>query len=270
MKLSERTVLITGGASGIGLAMAAELLARGNVVVVAGRSAGKLAQAKAQHPGLHTRACDVTREAARRELIDGVARDFPGFDVLINNAGVMGNWVLTDGEDDPDAAAAAIESEVATNLTAPMRLSALALPHLRARPAAAIVNVTSGIAFAPVADAPVYSATKAALHSFTKSLRHQLAGTPVRVYELAPPTVESDMSAGRFENARGLSRTARAMSQPDFVRAAMRGLARDVPEIRVGASQLIYLMTRVAPSLLDRQMLGVSTRRAAATTSPPT
>ncbi len=188
MKTTGQTVLITGGASGIGLALAERFLAAGNEVIAVGRRRGKLDEAKAKHPALHTRVCDVAEPAERVALRDWAIREFPALSVLINNAGIQQRL-------DAKAPQAwdAMRAELAINLDAPIHLANLFAGHFLARPAAAIVNVTSGLSFSPLANVPVYSATKAALHSYTLSLRHQFAGTSVEVVEIIPPAVDTDL-----------------------------------------------------------------------------
>ncbi|MGE5246619.1 MAG: SDR family oxidoreductase [Betaproteobacteria bacterium] len=188
MELDSNTVLVTGGASGIGLALAERFLRAGSRVVVCGRRASQLEAARERHPGLDTYVCDLTGAAAREALVEWATRTHPGLNVVVNNAGIQRRVALTENEPWE-----ATEQEIAINLEAPIHLSRLFVPHLRRQPRAAIVNVTSGLAFAPLAATPVYSATKAALHSFTLSLRHQLAGTPIQVIEIAPPAVNTDL-----------------------------------------------------------------------------
>ena len=188
MELRGRTVLVTGGASGIGLALAARLLAAGSRVIVCGRRESALRAAAAAHPGLVTRACDLAREDERVALAEWVVREHPALDVLVNNAGIQRRFRL----DEPEPWRETRE-ELAINLDAPVHLTLVLLPHLRTRPRAAVVNVTSGLAFVPLAIAPVYCATKAALHSFTLSQRHQLAGSAVDVVEILPPAVNTDL-----------------------------------------------------------------------------
>lgn len=188
MDLSSKTVLITGGASGIGFALAERFLRAGSRVLVCGRREVKLREAKEKHPEIHTRVCDLARESDRLALVDWVAREFPETDVLVNNAGIQERLDLTRGDSWPRA-----RQEIAINLEAVIHLSMLFVPHLARRPEPAIVNITSGLAFAPLATVPVYCATKAALHSFTLSLRHQLAATAIRVVEIAPPAVDTDL-----------------------------------------------------------------------------
>ena len=158
MELRGRTVLVTGGASGIGLALAARLLVAGSRVIVCGRRESALRAAAAAHPGLVTRACDLAREEERVALAEWVVREHPALDVLVNNAGIQRRFRL----DEPEPWRETRE-ELAINLDAPVHLTLVLLPHLRTRPCAAVVNVTSGLAFVPLAIAPVYCATKAAL-----------------------------------------------------------------------------------------------------------
>ena len=181
-------MLVTGGASGIGLALAARFLHAGSTVIVCGRREDKLREAKAAHPGLRTRICDVAGEAERAALAEWATREFPQLDVLVNNAGIQRRIQLAVEEPWRDT-----RQEIAINLDAPVHLSRLFIPHLVKQAHPAIINITSGLAFAPLAGAPVYCATKAALHSFTLSLRHQLAATPIQVIEIAPPAVDTDL-----------------------------------------------------------------------------
>ena len=223
MDLKSRTVLITGGASGIGLALARRLLAAGSEVIVCGRRADALAEARAAHPGLHTRRADVADPEGRAQLAAWVMAAHPTLDVLINNAGIQRRVPASQAEPWEDAA-----RELRINLDAPIHLTKLLAAHLRARPRAAVVNVTSGLAFAPLALAPVYSATKAALHSFTQSLRHDFAGSSVEVIELIPPAVVTDLGGAGLHTW--------GVPLDEFADAAIAGLAAGAPEIAYGFS----------------------------------
>src|SRR5262245_19913508 len=172
MELGGNTVLITGGASGIGFALAERFLAAGSEVILCGRREEKLREAKSQHPQLHIRVCDVAGEPERVALFEWAAGEFPRLNVLVNNAGIQRRVQLAQCEE-----WGRTRQEIAINLAAPVHLSLLFIPHLVQQERPAILNVTSGLAFVPMASAPIYSATKAALHSFTLSLRHQLADT---------------------------------------------------------------------------------------------
>ncbi|MGE5276522.1 MAG: SDR family oxidoreductase [Acidobacteriota bacterium] len=188
MELGSNTVLVTGGASGIGLALARRFLEAGSAVIVCGRRAETLREAKALHPGLETRVCDLAREEERADLLRWATGQFPGLNVLVNNAGIQLRVSLSDPREWER-----VRQEIAINFEAAMHLSMLCVPHLRRQPRSAVVNVTSGLAFVPLARVPVYSATKAALHSFTRSLRLQLAGTGIDVIEIIPPAVDTDL-----------------------------------------------------------------------------
>ena len=179
--------MITGGASGIGLALASRFHRAGSQVAICGRRERALAAAAAALPGIATRVCDVGIATDRVALVDWMASEFPRFDVLVNNAGIQRR-----GPVDATTWEAAHE-EIAINLEAPLHLAMLAVPHLSARASSAIVNITSGLAFAPLLIAPIYSATKAALRSLTLTLRRQLAATSVRVIEIIPPSVNTDL-----------------------------------------------------------------------------
>ena len=189
MNLSSSTILVTGGGSGIGLALATRFHAAGARVAVCGRRQDRLREVQDRLPGVVTRSCDVARPDDRRALAAWAGRDLPTLNVLVNNAGIQRYPRLDEGEGNWSL----LEEEIAINFEAPVHLAMLLIPQLRRQADPAIVNVTSGLAFAPLARAPVYSATKAALHSFTLSLRHQLAGTPIAVVEIAPPAVDTDL-----------------------------------------------------------------------------
>ena len=196
MKLSGNTILVTGGTSGIGLALARALLAAGNTVINAGRREGMLQAAMAQSPGLIGLPLDMDSAAGIEAFAARVQRDYPTLNVVINNAGIM----LAEDLRDPKSSLAKAEAMVTTNVLGPIRMIAAFIGHLLGQPAAAIVNVSSGLAFVPLAMTPTYSATKAALHSYTQSLRQQLQGSSVEVLELAPPAVQTDLMPGSATN----------------------------------------------------------------------
>ena len=189
MILQNRSVLITGGATGIGLALAKRFARSNNRVLICGRREEKLAEAKALLPDVITRQCDVALEKERSALVEWVKVNHPDVDIVINNAGIQNRPPPLTMQQEWQAH----EREVATNLHAPMHLSMLFIEQLLNKESAAIMNVSSGLAFSPLAFMSTYCATKAALHSFTLSLRHQLRGTPIRVIEIIPPKVNTDL-----------------------------------------------------------------------------
>jgi uncharacterized oxidoreductase len=194
MKMNGNTILITGGGSGIGRALAHRFHDAGNHVIVAGRRQAALDEAIAGRERMTAYAVDIDDAAALAAFAEAVVREHPALNVLINNAGIMRSEELTV----PGVADA--EAMVATNLLGPIRMTDALIGHLANRAASVIVNVTSGLAFVPLATTPTYSATKAALHSWTVSLRHQLAGK-VEVLELIPPAVQTDLTPGQATRA---------------------------------------------------------------------
>ncbi|MBN8804122.1 MAG: SDR family oxidoreductase [Sphingopyxis terrae] len=191
MKTTGNTILVTGGGSGIGLALAQRWHDAGNVVIVTGRNSAKLDAAIAGRANMHALPLDVTDADAIAAFAADIVQRFPDLNVLVNNAGVM-MYEALDGERDLSDA----EATVVTNLLGPIRLTDALIDHLVARGDGAIVNVTSGLAFVPLPKAPTYSATKAALHSYSQALRVQLAGR-VEVIELAPPAVRTELTPGQ-------------------------------------------------------------------------
>jgi uncharacterized oxidoreductase len=213
MKLQGNTILITGGGSGIGRGLAEAFHALGNQVILAGRRRPLLDAVAAAHPGMAAFALDVQHPAGVRAFAARVTREFPSLNVLINNAGIMRAENLLEQQDD----LADLEATVTTNLLGPLRLTAALLPHLQAQARATVMNVSSGLAFVPLALTPTYCATKAALHSYTESLRYQLQGGPVEVLELVPPYVATDLMGGAADP--------RAMPLDAFIAEVMRILA---------------------------------------------
>ncbi|SDC85381.1 uncharacterized oxidoreductase [Terribacillus halophilus] len=191
MNLSGNTVLITGGASGIGFAFAERFIKAGSKVIVCGRRETKLQEAKEKHPELITHVADVSSEADRANLFDWVLTNYPEVNILVNNAGIQQRYNILEANAKDDWSY--FNQEIIANMEAPMHLVMLFAPYFAKKETAAIINVTSGLGFTPMAIAPIYSATKAAMHSFTVSIRHQLSDTSVQVIEVAPPAVNTDL-----------------------------------------------------------------------------
>lgn len=191
MKTAGNTILITGGGSGIGRELALRFHALGNGVIVVGRRKEALEETIAGRDRMYAMTLDVQNSEALATFARRVVAEYPGFNVLINNAGIMRREDLTRSRDLADA-----EETIVTNLLAPIRLANALIDHLAAQPDAAIVNVSSGLAFVPLSATPTYSATKAAIHSYTVSLRKQLEGK-VEVIELAPPGVQTELTPGQ-------------------------------------------------------------------------
>jgi len=211
MKTSGNTILITGGTSGIGRGLAVRLHEAGNTVIVAGRRKDVLDQVTTDHPGIEAVVLDVADPDSIARAADTVTAAHPGLNVLVNNAGFLEFEDLLD-----PASVAAAEPLITTNLLGPIRMVNAFLPQLLTADDAAILNVSSALAFVPVPAAPTYCATKAALHSYTESLRVQLAGTSVQVIEIAPPNVRT--------NLLGQQEDEHAIPLDDFLTATMTQL----------------------------------------------
>ena len=227
MNISGNTVFIPGSTSGIGLALALELQARGNTVIVGGRRADLLEQIAADHPGIDTVQIDTTDAASIEAAAKEVLARHPDLNVLVTMAGIM----RVEDWREPGAFLASAEAVVTTNVLGPIRLIAAFIEHLQAQPDATIVTVSSGLAFAPLAVTPSYNASKAAIHMLSESIRLQLAGTTVKVVELVPPAVRTDAAArpggqrGRdaARGVRGRGRRAAGIRSPTRRRSRSSG-----------------------------------------------
>jgi len=239
MKISGNTILITGGATGIGFALAKACLKAGNTVIICGRRENKLLEAQKQLPELQIKVCDLTHLDARKSLFDWVTSNFKDLNILVNNAGILREIDFTKGSLD-----LSWENEIKTNFEAPVHLSALFLPHLMKQKASALINVSSGLAFIPLALSPVYCATKAALHSFSWSLRAQLAKTSVKVYEIIPPIVDTELYQEHREQR---DRKDRGIKPEEVARAVIQGIEQDEFEIAIGMAQNLRMGARTDP-----------------------
>jgi uncharacterized oxidoreductase len=248
MEITKSTILITGGTSGIGLELAKQLVALGNTVIITGRDQGRSTAAKKTVPGIHTIKSDVNQLTEIAALFEQVTREFPALNILVNNAGVMHTINLQESK---GRKSADITTEIETNLNGPLRMIDKFLPFLKTKPSAAIVNVSSGLAFVPLPTSPVYCATKAAIHSYTMSLRVQLKRTQVKVFELAPPATETPLiSDFSPEDMKGTS----IMKVDEMVRVAIKGIQNDRYEIRPGQSNQLKMMSRVAPAFIFKML----------------
>lgn len=219
MKTSGNTILITGGTSGIGRGFAEEFEQRGSTVIICGRREDRLQEIQQDFPGIITTLCDVTVVEEREALFQWVIETFPELNVLINNAGVQLPCDMT-REIDIDK----VSHEIEINLTAPIHLASLFAEHFAGKEEAAVINVSSGLAFVPIAFMPVYCATKAALHSITMSLRHQLRDTSVKVFEIIPPSVDTELGHQRRADK---TQSHGGMPIKEFIDEAMEAIERD-------------------------------------------
>jgi uncharacterized oxidoreductase len=240
MKLSGNTILITGGATGIGLELAEAFVKTGNEVIVCARTEDNLKQAKERVPQLHVKQCDVSKEADREALYAWAVSNFKGLNVLVNNAGIQRMIDFKKGTDDLIKHRSADgEDEIEVNFRALVYMTALFTPHLMKQTEAAIMNVSSGLAFYPMPMMPVYCATKAAVHTFSLTLRQQLEGTSVKVFELIPPMVDTNLDKGA-RKARG--QTYFGITAAELIPPTMKAFETDEYEIRVSDPNLATRM----------------------------
>ena len=238
-------VLITGGSVGIGFALAKAFHDRENQVTISARRADPLEEAAKRLPGVHTVVADMTEESDLRRLVDTATDHMGGISLLVNNAGVQ--WNDRYGETEIDTILDHVDNEIGTNLTGLVKLTAVALPYLMRQDTAAIVNVSSVLAIAPKRSAPVYCATKAAVHSFTMALRYQLESSAptITVFEVIPPGVDTAMTAGRQFTK---------LSPDELAAATIDGMAWDRLEILAGRAKLLAALHRISPKAAYRSM----------------
>jgi len=239
MKIKNSTVLLTGGSSGIGLELVKQLIAQGAAdILITGRDLSRLEQVRQQYPQVRIFQSDISDPKAIAELYETVTRQFPELNIIINNAGIMRNLNLLDNGLEEE-----ITAEIDINLSGAIRMVQQFLPHLITKPSAAIVNVSSGLAFIPFPASPVYSASKAGLHAYTRVLRLQLKATRIKVFELAPPSTETPL-----QNAfTGLVDSSQNMATDKMVGIAIKGLLKDELEIKPGLSKVLKIMSRLMP-----------------------
>jgi uncharacterized oxidoreductase len=247
MNLSGNTILITGGSSGIGFQMAKEFLAAKNTVIIIGRNLDKLEQAKQKLGNVTIIQSDISNPDSVQELYKRVSKEFPDMNVLINNAGVM----FTINLQKHDLTAAQLTREVDINVKGTVWMNNAFLPLLKKNKNTAMVIVSSGLAFVPLPISPVYCATKAALHSYSLSMRAQLSNTDVKVFELAPPATETELLADfNEEDMKGIS----TMTVEAMVAAFLKAFSNDKYEITPGQSKQLRFMSRFFPSFILKQM----------------
>jgi uncharacterized oxidoreductase len=227
MELSNRTVLVTGGTSGIGLGIAEAFQQAESKVIVCGRNKERLSNVEKRSPSITAVLCDLADARQRAHLVTDMLRRFPDLDILVNNAGIQRYIDLKKGFE----ALKSGEDEIAINFVAPVELTSLLIGHLMKRRSAAIVNVSSGLAFMPMLDTPIYNATKAAIHTYSLVLRQQLKDTSVKVFEIVPPMVDTNLNReGRGTASAG----SRGLSVADYMPTIIRGLKNDIETIFYG------------------------------------
>ncbi len=221
MQLSNNKILITGGATGIGLGLTERFLQDGNTVIICGRREAALKEVADKHANIITRVCDLSAEAGRIELYEWIAANHPDLNVLINNAGIQ-QWMDVSDANFYERA----KEEIATNVEAPIHLTSL---FINLKALKTVINVTSGLSFAPLTKVPVYSATKAFFHSFTLSLRHLLKAKNIEVIEMIPPALNTDLGGKGLHNA--------APPVSAFIEAVFNQLKEGKTELTFGFSE---------------------------------
>mgnify|MGYP000417128507 CR=1 FL=1 len=244
MNISNNTILITGGSMGIGLALAEELLQQNNTVIICARNQKKLDSAQKKNPNLHTVTCDVSDEHSVSNMVDNLLKDHPTLNILINNAGMMHLHDVVNNS----LALEHQKNEILTNIFGVISLCDKLLPHLIKQKNAAIVNVTSGLAYMPFMAAPVYTATKAAIHSYSLSIRAALKNTSVTVFEVLPPMVETEMSHGM--DMPGMKK----MLPNNLAKYTIKKMRKDTLEIKPGAASMMIKMYNWFPWMINKMM----------------
>jgi len=244
MKLSGRTILITGGSAGIGLAFALKFSELGNQVIVTGRRQAVLDAVKAKHPKLHTIQSDVADFGQIAALAARVKMEFPKLDVLMNNAGVMFHKNLTA----PTSDLAGLMAEMNINVGGVIGMTSAFIDILTAN-RGTLINVSSALAFVPMPSAPIYSASKAAIHAYTQSLRFQLENTGVEVIDLMPPAIKTELAAEIAE-----SDVFTVITTDELVKQSFASFKAGTLEIRPGQAKQLALMRRIAPNFINRRL----------------
>jgi uncharacterized oxidoreductase len=242
MNLTNKTILITGGSSGIGLELSKVLIQKNNKVIICGRSEDKLKKAKDLMPNLITYPCDLSVPKECEEFAHIIREKHPDLNILINNAAIVHrtNFLAT-----PNIMAMA-EKELETNLMAPIRLIHFLHPILQKNADPAIINITTGLVYVPRSDYPFYNATKAALHSFTQVLREQTKSSNFHIVEVLFPAVKTPWHKGKAPKI--------AISTEKAVNEMMKGLARGSKEIRVAGANMLYKVSRIAPNFAFKKV----------------
>lgn len=246
MALTNNTILITGGSSGIGLEMARQFIASKNRVIICSRSLEKLHTAKKLLPDLIIYQCDISNPEALQDMADWVVTGYSDLNILINNAAVVHRTKFADETNLHEKFAV----EIATNLLAPASLARMLYPVLLKQPNAKIINITTGLVYAPRADYLFYNATKAALHSFTQVLRHQLRNEPVKIIEVLFPVVDTPWHKGNVPKI--------AISPQKAIEEMISKLEKNPDEIRIGAVKLLYFLSKIAPKFAFKKINSLS------------
>lgn len=246
MKFSKQRVLITGGSSGIGLALAKKFIENDNTVIITGRNLTKLEKVKSENPKIHIFQSDVTQDIDVRMLADDIDQKFDGLDVLVNNAGIMS---LIDAGNEENELQKQFE-EIEINFNSPIRMLHYFLPMLKKSKNAVLINVSSGLAYVPFSQAPVYSGTKSALHFWTQAIRPQLKEHTIKVIELLPPVVDTKLAKDASLEDDNL----KPMLPEKLADIFWTNYIKGKEEITPGLSSQLKLMSRIAPKFIFKQL----------------
>ncbi|WP_435353033.1 SDR family oxidoreductase [Emticicia sp. SJ17W-69] len=243
MRNNQNTILITGGTSGIGLELVKQFYELGNKMIVTSSNLSNLEALKLQFPAIEIVVCNLADQNSVQQLIQKCLAEFQEINVLLNNAGIQYNYYWIDEKDGLNK----INEEVAVNFTSPMQLIYGLLPILKNQSEAVIINVSSGLAYTPKKSAPIYCATKAAIHNVTKALRYQLENTNIKVFEIIPPLVETKMTEGRGKGK---------ITPKQLVDEFMTNFTNNRLESNIGKTKVLRLIQRISPALADKIMKG--------------
>ena len=243
MKMSNKTILITGGSGGLGLAFA-KGLSENNTVIICGRSEQRLAQAQATNPRLKTIVCDVSDKSSISSMINIIKIEYPNLNVLINNAGVMHLHNVAENSLSMEHQ----QQEIQTNFFGVVALCDALIPQLKQQKEAAIINITSGLAYMPFLAAPVYTATKAAIHSYSQSIRQALKSSSITVFEALPPMIDTEMSKGL--EMPGIAK----VSAEILAKNIIKKIEKQQLEIRPGTAQMMIRMYKIFPWMINTMM----------------
>ncbi|MBU0558213.1 MAG: SDR family NAD(P)-dependent oxidoreductase [Bacteroidetes bacterium] len=242
MKCKGNIIVLTGGTSGIGLELLRQLY-DGNKIIVTSSKQSNIDKLQKNFPKVTGIVCNLGDTVSVRNLIDKCLSEFSDINILINNAGIQNNYLFIDEKNGYEK----ISNEIAINLISPMQLIYGLLPILLNKKSSAIINVSSGLAFAPKKSAPIYCGTKSAIHNTTKALRYQLENTTVKVFEIIPPLVDTPMTAGRGK---------RKITPQKLVDEFIKSFEKNKYEVNIGKVKLLRIINRISPSIADRLMKG--------------
>ncbi len=244
MKIKSNTIVITGGTSGIGLEMANKFISLGNTVIVTGRDLKKINDIKKLYPKLNAFQCDISKSEEVDNFYKEITSKFPEINILINNAGVAKELDFKNSKINFEE----INQEISTNLTGLIYMSSLFSKHLQKKEEAAIMNISSALAFVPATILPVYSATKAGVHSFSQSLRRQLTNTNVKVFEVAPSMIKTPMMYKFNKNLKN----ATSIGTTELIEIIIENFIKDNFEILPGQSKFLKIASRIFPTFIAK------------------